>query len=399
MDISTMNPEQFGDMFGLDGNSPTEGPKFGSQEQQFPLFDSTTETTTLAPSSTTETTTIDASSTTETTTLKDEADMFSQSDEDKKKVEEKQAATGLENYFQERIKEGKLVAVKQTLEDGTEVDFVPTTPEEVDEYLDIHVNHRLEEKAKEVEENWYKQKSPAWKYVAQYAEMIDNPAELLPLLQGVQNIQNIASINVEEVDGAEQLVRMQLQRKGLETELIDTQIEALKNSNKIVETAQKLQPAMVQEENQRIAKLQQEEAKRVEDYRKMVIDIRDKAIQAIEQPLGKLPLKDDEKSAIYELIAVPSEETKGYAIYNKIDELFDKGDFDTLRQVALFLANKESFLNYIATGAANKTAEGLQKKLRVAGEKSAGGKDPEVSTTTKSVQRNQYSTGTPRFGR
>ena len=110
-------------------------------------------------------------------------------------------------------------------------------------------------------------------------------------------------------------------------------------------------------------------------------------------------MKQDEKVAIYDLIAVPSKETKGYQIYTEIDRLFYKGDFDTLKEIAFLLTNKDSYKGYISDSAIDKSAATLQKKLRVAGaSQTGGGKD--LSDTGDAVQRNRYNQSTqPRFGR
>ena len=92
----------------------------------------------------------------------------------------------------------------------------------------------------------------------------------------------------------------------------------------------------------------------------MVSSIKDNAIKAIESPIFGNKLKRDEQAAIYDLIAEPDEQSKGYAIFSAIDTLFEKGDFEKLK--------KEALINYIGTASSHKTAENLQKKLRVAAE-------------------------------
>ena len=132
----------------------------------------------------------------------------------------------------------------------------------------------------------------------------------------------------------------------------------------------------------------------------MVHEIRTKALEAIEAPiLGKQKLKQDEKAIIYDLIAQPTPDSNGYGIYNEIDKLFQNGDFETLKQVALLVAKKDAFLGYISTGAANKTAETLQGKLRIAAEGRASTSNNFADDEDQPViiQRNQY--GKTRFGR
>lgn len=410
MDISQLTESQFVDLF----NSPTDTsgaasgstPKFGMSEQSVDLFNpSLTETTTLTPS-TTDTTTL-APSTTETTTQKplDEVDLLGGSGNEEGKTgpgrPPKYDFSDLSGYFEDRTKKGLFAPVKITDDKGEEIDFIPKTPEEFDEVIQMQIDHKLGEAIQDVDKQWYGSKSPAWQLVAKYAENVTHPSELLPMIQGVQTIESIAKVDESQVEGAEQLVRMQLLKTGNPQELVDAQVEALKTTNKLVETAQKIKPAMLQQEQQQMARLQQDQQRQIDDYRNMVVDIRDNAIKAIEQPLGKEKLKQDEKAAIYELIAVPDEATRGYGIFNKIDELFDKKDFDKLRKIALLLTNEESFTKYVTAGVQEKVAEGLQKKLRIASEnRGTSATDTATGNTSKPVIRQPYTSNTkPRFGR
>jgi len=85
-------------------------------------------------------------------------------------------------------------------------------------------------------------------------------------------------------------------------------------------------------------------------------------------------------------------------IYSELDKLYAKRDFETLKQIALLLGKKDSFLQYIGTDIANKTAGSLQRKLQAATEShSASGNDYDEEKIPV-VNRNK-STGTVRFGR
>ena len=71
---------------------------------------------------------------------------------------------------------------------------------------------------------------------------------------------------------------------------------------------------------------------------------------------------------------------------------------ETLKQVALLIAKKDSFYNYIGVDIANKTAGKLQRKLQAATEgRSASGND--YTEDKMPVANRNRSTGTVRFGR
>ena len=307
----------------------------------------------------------------------------------------------MSGYYQDRVKNKKFVAIEEEDDSGNKVLFVPKTPEEFDEVIDIQVNHRLEQERKSLEQKVFEGKSPAWKAVIQFAEMVDDPTQMLPFLTGVKNIQSVANLNPEEIDGAEAIVRARLEQAGDPEEVIESQIEALKTTDKLISTAKQYKPVILQQEQQALAAQVKEQKQREQEYIQIVSNIRENAVKAIEQPIfGKHKLKQEEKAAIYDLIGEPASDTQGYGIYSAIDNLFDKGDFDTLRQVALLLAKKDSFFNYVNAQAANSTAASLQKKLSVAAEsRNSSGKDfTNLDPDTPTVQRNQYNKQV-RFGR
>lgn len=396
MDISTVDQTQYRDLF-QDAVTTKVGVRFGSGDSQQADILSTTESTTeQTTASTTEATT--QASTGETTTAVPTTDV------DLLAVPTKQPGRPLKDnfkdltgYFEDRLKSGKFVAVNDVDEQGNEVSFIPKTPEEFDEVIDIQVNYKLDQRKKELDQKWYQSKSPAWQAVAKYAELTDDPSEILPFLQGVRTIESVQEINAEDLAGAEQIVRTRMERRGESSEVIDEQIEALKTTEKLISTAQKYKPLILQEEKYNLSQLVEQKQQEDREYNQMVVNIRDGAIKAIEAPIfGKQKLKQDEKAVIYSMIALPSEESQGYPIYTEIDNLFAKGDFETLKQVALLLSKKENFLNYASASAVDKVSTGLQRQLRVATDsRTSPGNSSTEDGDTPSVQRTRY---TSKFG-
>lgn len=400
--VQDINQNQLIDLFpGISNPAQMGGVKFGMQEGNTDIFTSTTEETTLAPSTTEETTL--APSTTEETTLAPDGeintDILGETPAAKPAVT---PISDLSNYYQERIKNGTFVAIKEDDGKGNEVDFIPKTAEEYDEVLELQINYRLNKERENLEKKWYESKSPAWKAINQYAELVDDPTQLIPFLTGVRNLQSVAEINENELEGAESIVRTRMEQRGDPEEVITSQIEALKTTDKLIATAKQFKPIIIQQEQQALTLQMQEQQAQQKEYIQLVTDIRNNALAAIEKPLfGKTKLKNEEKAAIYDLIAEPSEQTQGYGIYSAIDSLFDKKDFETLKELALLLTKKDSFYGYLGTSVANQTAASLEKKLRVAGDShKASGNDFDEEDINKqaSVTRNQFNRK-PSFGR
>lgn len=301
-------------------------------------------------------------------------------------------------YFADRIKAGKFVAIKETLEDGTETDFIPKTPEEFDEVLDIQVQHQVDAKLKDLDQKWYSSKSPAFQAVAKYAELTDNPADLLPFLQGIRNIESVRDVDETSIDGAERIVRARLEQRGEAEDIIEETVESLKTTDKLLATAAKYKPSILAEESRQLQQMIHQKQQEEREYNTMITNIQENAYKAIEAPTFGKKLKQDEKADIYDLIGRPSPETGGFAIYTKIDELFESGNFEKLKKIALLLAKEEAFVGYISNAAADKTAGELQKRLKAATDNRSATGDSPMEEERPTVRREQFG-HQPRFGR
>lgn len=402
-----LEEQQFVDIF---ANPPAEGgdgqdnqrsnvPKFGGGLDQTADMFSTTTTTTQAASpeegdqSTTTTTTVEGQD-------PNDVDILGQTDKKQAGRKPKYDFSDAQGYFTDRIKNGKFVAVEEELEDGSKRIFTPKTPEEFDELIDIQINHQLDQERKVLEQKIYNSKSPAWQAVLKYSEMTEDPSEVIPFIQGIQTIESVAQVDETQPEGAEIIVRTRLAQRGDPKDVIDDQIEVLKTSDKLISTAQKYKPIILTEEKQQLAQMVQERKRQDAEYEQIVQSVRENAIKAIESPIfGKTKLKQEEKLAIYDLIGEPDEESQGYKIYSAIDNLFSKGNFETLKKVALLLAKEEAFVNYISTSAADKTAEGIQRKLRVSTEGRGPASEIVVDDNRQTVRRDTYKPLGARFGR
>lgn len=311
-----------------------------------------------------------------------------------------QSIADLATYYQDRIKNGKFVAIEDQDDKGNPVPFIPKTPEEYDEVLELQIKYRLDKERETNNQRWYAAKSPAWKVAAQYAELLDDPADLIPFLQGVRTIQSVANIDENDKDGAEQIVRTRLALNGDTEEIIAQQIDALKTTDKLVSTAKLYKPVIIQQEQYQLQNELRQRQEEERNYQLMIRDLRESAIQSIEKPVfGKTKLKQEEKAMIYDLIAEPAEDTQGYAIYTAIDKLFETKDFERLKELALFIANRDAFMNYLGTNVANATAASLERKLRLAGDArtASGNNFHEDGNQQPRVPRNQFKK--PTFGR
>lgn len=122
------------------------------------------------------------------------------------------------------------------------------------------------------------------------------------------------------------------------------------------------------------------------------------AIENIEKPLFGEKLSQEDKAIVYDLIAAPNQELGGYPIFAALDNLYEQKDFETLREIALLIANKQKYYTYASKAATIKTASDLQRRLRVQLEtdkKSSSKDDPEIKNVKVPTFKQE---GKPRFG-
>jgi|LakMenEpi03Aug12_release.lakeMendotaPanAssembly.Ray.scaffolds.fasta_scaffold00342_24 hypothetical protein len=313
---------------------------------------------------------------------------------DKKEEKEQEDITNIVNFFQERVKKG----IFSNLVDEEGNDVTLSKVEDIDSFLEANFNYRVEKEKETLETTWYETKSPAWKAVAQYADYVQDPTQLIPFLQGVNNIMNISEVDETTIEGAESIVRFKMQASGDDEETIEEQIKILKDSDKIVDIAKRYKPALVQSETQRLSQMQEKAKKDQDQYIESVRAYEKLAIENIEKPLFGEKLNQEEKAIIYDMIAIPNQELGGYAIFSAIDDLYEKQDMETLREIALLIANKQKFYTYASKAATVKTAADLQRKLRVqleSDKKSSSKDDPEITNVKAPTYKQQ---GKPRFG-
>lgn len=278
-------------------------------------------------------------------------------------AEPKEDIFNIKSYFTKKIKDGAFL--------GFEDDKLET-PEDIDALIEANFNHKIESLQEDVNNQWYENKTNAWKFVAQYAENVDNPYDLLPLLQGVQTIEAINNLDPNKPEEAELIVRAALERRGEAPSIIEDQILTFKEGNKLEKLAADYQPLLIQEENQKLIQLKKQEAEEEQRNLQLLNDIHENAIKVIETPfLGKHKLKREEKAAVYDLIARPDQEAGGYQIFKAIDNLYATNDFETLREIALMVANKKAHRSYLGIDNIDAANEKLFRKL----------KDAQTSTT------------------
>lgn len=280
--------------------------------------------------------------------------------------------------------------------DGTDTGYiVPETWEDVLEVLDE--NKKIWEQSskardkEELLEEIIASKSPAWKFILENAETYKDPAELVPLLTAVQNIEYSASLDPEKETDQVKIIRATLSVQGLSSTDIESEIEFLKGSGKLGERATNLKPILDkynQSQTEKILREKElEEQKKATFWNSYYQNLEENIFKA--KDIDGVKLKNEHKQLIATTL-IPDEKLGGLPIYTIIDNLIANGDFKTLSKIALLGTDAKLFDSYFLTKKADKAAEGIQKVLRQSGTSSTTTDFEEDDTNKQKPIRKRY---------
>lgn len=315
----------------------------------------------------------------------------------KLELEEKGKAGRPKTKLDDSFKQGlnKLYQEKKLnlFSDGTETGYtVPETWEDVLEVLDENKKIWAESsKAKDKEEllsEILATKSPAWQFILQHAETYKDPAELVPLLTAVQNIEYSASLDPTKETDQVKIIRATLSIQGLPTTDIESEIEDLKERGKLETRATALKPVLDKynesQADKILQKKQEEDLKKDAFWNNYYQNLEDTIFKAKE--FDGVKLKNEHKQLIAAQL-IPDEKLGGLPIYTIIDNLISEGNFKILSKIALLGVDEKLFDSYFLTKKVDKAAEGVQRVLRQSGTSATTTDFEDDSTKPKPIKK------------
>lgn len=282
----------------------------------------------------------------------------------------KKLDAGTKTLVENLIKENKLFG----FQDGK-----IETERDLQELLDANFEHRDQTKVQEAYQNFMNSLSPAFQMVAQYANMVDSPAQLIPLLQSTNNAERFATLDENNPVHQEMIVRERMRLNGDTDDIIEQEITDLKDRAKLADKAKVYKPVIskfyAEQANHLIQQQQQEEQQNFQLIQQNGENLR----KMLDTPeLDGIKLGKNHKGAIYEMLAVPREEYGGgMGIYHVIDELFQRGDFKRLSKIALLAADEKAFEEVMGMKLKFANADSTIRALNVS---SKGGSPTQVDT-------------------
>lgn len=245
--------------------------------------------------------------------------------------------------------------------------ILPTTRQELLELMDENLETISQNTYQEVAQNFYQTKSPVWQQLLKYSETARSLDEVAPLFAAMQDMETIQTLNTEDESHQEYIIRQYGMLNGLDAETIDADIEDYKERGKLQERAEKLKPSLDRYNEQRV---QQELAKKQQEEQQKQYLLQTHYNNVVENVINKkeingIKLKNEHKQYVASTL-VPDENIGGLPIYTLVDNLLQKGDFDTLTRIALLATNPELHDTYYNNKNANTIAANLQRTLRTA---------------------------------
>jgi hypothetical protein len=176
--------------------------------------------------------------------------------------------------------------------------IVPKTFGELKSLIEENKKHEVEENKKKWETDSTSDLSPQVKSIMEYAK--NGGKDVTPLLEAWSTVESISSLDPNNPSDAEDLVRYNLESRGLEEDEINEQVELLKSSNKIVAKAIDLKPKLERLETERIAQMEEQQKLRQRELQENKVKYQNNMSKAIDTTFTDKNISSIVKKSILE---------------------------------------------------------------------------------------------------
>ena len=216
-------------------------------------------------------------------------------------------------------------------------------------------------------ENFVNKLSPGMKVLAQYAEQVQNPQELIPFLTAIDNHQYVAELDVTNENDQEEIIRQSLSLRGFPEDQIQADIDDIKERGKLEEKAKALQPQLQLYMQQQVVAIQKQKEQEILQQQQRDQLYQQEVKKAIDVPeLEGLKLKKEHKELIYAGLTGKDQNGELY-VYSLINNLLAKKDYNTLAEIVLLGADKKAYKSYTKTVQQAADAQDTIRKLNTKG--------------------------------
>jgi hypothetical protein len=250
-------------------------------------------------------------------------------------------------------------------EDGKFV--IPKTFDELKELIEQNKKFEVEESKKQWETETLSDLSPQVKSIMEYAKA--GGKDVTPLLEAWGTVESISQLDPSDLNDAEELVRYDLETKGMSDDDIEEQVELLKNSNKLQSKAANLKPKLEEQEIGRIAQMEEMQKQRTAQLQKNKAQYQANMSKAIDTAFNDKTISSTIKHSIFEPVYEsafrPGTRVTGFQ--RGLEEIqLDPSKNEHFAEVALLVSDREKFFEVYGNKIKRDVTADTVKKLKFA---------------------------------
>jgi len=248
-------------------------------------------------------------------------------------------------------------------EDGKFV--IPKTFDELKNLIDQNKKYEVEENKKKWETETVDGLSPQVKSIMEYAKA--GGKDVTPLLESWATVESISQLDPNNINDAEELVRYDLESKGLDDEDIEEQVEFFKNTNKIFSKAHSIKPKLEQQEVEKIAHMQQMQMHRSQELQAKRVEYQTNMSNAIEKTFTDSSVSKNIKHSIFEPVYESSFRPglKITGFQKSLEDLqLDPTKNEHFAELALLASDRDKFFEVYGSKIKREVTADTVKKLK-----------------------------------
>lgn len=250
-------------------------------------------------------------------------------------------------------------------EDGKFV--VPKTFDELKELINENKKYEVEESKKAWEAETLSDLSPQVKSIMEYAKA--GGKDVTPLLEAWGTVESISQLNPNNVLDAEELVRYDLESKGLDQEDIEEQLDFLKSTGKITSKAAAIKPKLEEQEIGRIEQMEEMQRQRTAQLQANKQKYQTNMSKAIDTTFNDKTLSNTIKHSIFEPVYEsafrPGMKVTGFQ--RSLEEIqLDPTKNQHFAEVALLVSDRDKFFEVYGNKIKRDVTADTVKKLKFA---------------------------------
>ena len=250
-------------------------------------------------------------------------------------------------------------------EDGKFI--VPKTFDELKELINENKKYEVEESKKAWEAETLSDLSPQVKSIMEYAKA--GGKDVTPLLEAWGTVESISQLDPSNVLDAEELVRYDLESKGLDQEDVEEQLDFLKSTGKITSKAAMIKPKLEEQEIARIAQMEELQRQRTAQLQANKQKYQTNMSKAIDDTFNDKTLSNTIKHSIFEPVYEsafrPGMKVTGFQ--RSLEEIqLDPSRNQHFAEVALLVSDRDKFFEVYGNKIKRDVTVDTVKKLKFA---------------------------------